>query len=73
MANYTMTITLGSGEKGKQWDALIRQTARKHKLSVAALVRAFIFNGIKKEMATAQQTNQPVEQQPQEVTSENKD
>jgi hypothetical protein len=48
--NFTITITLGAGEKGKQWNDLVRHYAKKNRLSIGAYVRSCIYDRIKKEM-----------------------
>lgn len=66
MANYTITVTLGTGEKGMQWDKAVRFHARKRKQSIGAFVRSAIHEKITRETGGKTEPTQaaaaPVEQ-----------
>lgn len=47
--NFSVTITLGSGDKGKQWNDAIRKAATKNRMSVGAFVRMCIRMYLMKE------------------------
>lgn len=50
MPNHTLTITLGAGDKGKQWDQLVRYHAKKNRMSMGAFIRLCIYDRVKAEM-----------------------
>lgn len=54
MSNYTLTVTLGAGEKGKQWRDLVEFHAKKNRLSLGAFIRQAIYDKVKAEMPKAQ-------------------
>lgn len=49
MPSYSITVTLGTGDKGKEWDRLVRFHARKNRKSVGAFVRECVYQRIERE------------------------
>lgn len=62
MAQYGISVTLGAGDKGKQWDSLVRQQAKKKRMSIGAYIRHCIFQTVQRE--TGQTVDKPAAAQP---------
>lgn len=50
MSNWTITVTLGAGEKGKQWRELLDYHSKKNRMSAGAYIRAALYDKVKAEM-----------------------
>lgn len=53
MLNWSISISLGTGDKGREWDRIIRQQAKKNRLSIGAYVRLACYEKIKREQEAA--------------------
>ncbi len=49
MLNYSVSISLGTGDKGKEWDRIIRQQSKRARMSVGAYIRLCVYEKIKRE------------------------
>lgn len=57
MANFALSVTLGAGETGAKWDQVVRQQAKKRRMSLGAFVRYCIQQQILRE--TGQNPDKP--------------
>lgn len=53
MLNWSMSITLGSGDRGREWDRVIRQQAKKKRMSIGQYIRFCIYSQVQRDSPDA--------------------